>query len=247
MKFDPGVLEKVGPIIGYVVAGASAVYGGVKAYIEGSGIISDWRERRHNPAGYQVKSTIDKSVIREERTETIRLRAIRANRRVDALAIDHMPTIVRKDMTEKAAAISNYYAVPGRVTLTQDEMFRIDLMADEEFSAHNDHSVVLGYIMEERRDVLFDPPGVIVQPPVGSDFLVVEVHFPGCVLSKNPAGQPSIRIYSKDPNTKAENDFPWPSDRVDVRWPPQELNWIRVKIKKPPQGREICLDWQWQC
>jgi hypothetical protein len=161
--------------------------------------------------------------------------------------MDHQPVIVRPGQPNAKARISNYYAVPGRATLTPDDMFQIDLMDDEVLSAHEDHSVVLGYIMEEPRTVLFDPPGVSVEPPVGSDCLVIEVHFQDCVLAKNIDGKPQVRFYARDPHTRQETVFQWPSKRVDVRWNEFDLNWIRAKITKPPQGREICLDWKWQC
>jgi len=247
MILDPGTVEKLGPLVGYVVAGASAVYGAVKAYVEGSGVISDWWERRHNPAGYKIKTTLDKSVIRTDRTECIRLRTVRANRKVSFLKMDHQPVIIRPGLPDVKAKISNYYALPGRATLTMDDMFQIDLMDDEILSAHEDHSVVLGYIMEEPRAVLFTPPGVIVEPPVGSDCLVIEVHFPGCVLAKNMDGTPQVKFYARDPRTKQETVFRWPSKRADVKWNEFDLNWIRAKITKPPRDREICLDWQWQC
>ncbi len=72
------------------------------------------------------------------------------------LKIDPQPIIVDED-GQRLATISNHYPMPGRATLSQDEKFQIDLMADEELRAHKDHSVVLGYILEETRDVLFIP------------------------------------------------------------------------------------------
>ena len=65
-------------------------------------------------------------------------------------------------------------------------------MVDEELLAHQDHSVVLNYIMEETRDVLFTPPEIILVPPVGSEFAVIEVHFPGRRLTLDVHRKPEI-------------------------------------------------------
>jgi len=165
---------------------------------------------------------------------------------VTSLKIDHQPVISPAHGPERLAVISNYYAMPGRATRTDDEMFQINLLEDEALSEHKDHSIVLGYIIEEPRDELFTPPGVVLFPPAGSDFAVIEVHFPGWRLSLDVKDKPEVRFYLKDPKTKAETDIPWPSEQADLTFPEQDRDWIRAWVKKPSQGSEICLFWAWQ-
>lgn len=115
-------------------------------------------------------------------------------------------------------------------------------MDDEVLSARKDHSVVLGYIIQENRDVLFTPPGVIVTPPVGSERLVIEVHFPDhWLLCLGVNDQPEIHLYARNPATKKETDI----TTAGVICP--DRKWIRARINKPPQNCEICLDWRWEC
>jgi hypothetical protein len=245
MKID---WAQVSTAVGSVAGGVAAIYGALKGYTDGRNVISDWLAiRPHGASGFTVRATISKTVIHTDRTEFIRLRTVRAHQRVNSLKIDHVPIIVAQDGKEQKAKMSNYYAMPGRATLSDDEMFHIGLLDDEALRAHADHSVVLGYIMEETRDVLFTPPGVALVPPVGSDYAVIEVHFPGCHLSLDIAGKPAIRLYSKDINTKAETDIAWgPSKQANVAFPEHDPDWIRARINEPPQDSEIWLDWQWQ-
>ncbi|HEV2177665.1 MAG TPA: hypothetical protein VGW33_10765 [Terriglobia bacterium] len=233
---------EVGAALAWVAGGVSATYGVVKAFTDGRELITDFIERRKPEYrdGYKVRSTIDKTVIRTDRTESIRLRTVRTYRRMTSLRMDRQPEIVPQGAGGRRARISNYYAFPGRASLTPDGFFQIDLMEDEALSAHDDHSVVLGYVMEESKDALFTPPGVIVEPPVGSDCLVIEVHFPpNCILSLDVRNRFEARVYSKDATNK-ETDL-----AADVISP--DRTWIRARIQKPPQHCQICLDWQWQC
>jgi len=235
---------QIGSTLGLVAGGVSAAYGAIKAFFEGRSFVSDWIDRRRDPSGFRVKSTICKVVIREDRSEFIKLRTVRANRKVSSLRIDHRPVIVGPDGKERFAVESNHYAVPGRATKT-DGMFQIDFMTDEELQAHQDYSVVLGYIMEERRTALFDPPEVILLPPVGSDLAVIEVHFEGHRLATDPAGKPAIRLYTKDPKTKEEMDIPLQPQKADVTVGDTDLDWIRARVHKPAPDVEIRLLWSW--
>jgi len=242
MKVDWAQISSTG---GLVAGGVASVYGALKGYTEGRNFVTDWIESRRDSSGFKVRATISKTVIRNDRTEYIKLRTVRANRRVTSLKIDHLPIIVQQDGREVPATISNYYAMPGRATLGIDEMFQVNLLEDEALRAHKDHSVVLGYIMEEVRDVLFTPPGVVLFPPVGSDYAVIEVHFPGWHLSLDIKQKAAIRFYSKDPTTKKETDIPWPSKRANVTFPEHDRDWIRARVNEPPQDSEICLFWEW--
>lgn len=90
---------EVGDAAGLVAAGVSAVYGALKAFLEGRDFITDLREKR-KPAyrdGYKVTFTIDKTVIKEDLTECIRMRTVRAYRTVSSLRMDHWPEIVLPD------------------------------------------------------------------------------------------------------------------------------------------------------
>lgn len=234
---------EIGTGLGWLAAGVSFLYGIFKGFTDVSSLIDDLRDRR-NPEyrdGYKVKSTIDKTVIKDDLTESIRLRTVRAYRRVPSLRIDHRPEVVGPDGTKRPATVSSYYAFPGRARETDDGKYQIDLMEDEALKARRDYPVVLGYVMQEKRDVLFNPPWVSVEPPVGSESLVIEVHFPPrCLVSLDVKNKPETRVYSKDPNTKEENDIP-----AEVISP--DRTWIRARINKPPQKREIFLEWRWRC
>jgi len=244
MKVD---WTQIGTVAGSVSGGVAAIYGAIKGYTDGRNVVNDWIEGRQDPSGFKVRTTISKTVIRLDRTEYIRLRTVRAHKRVASLKIDHWPIVVPENGKERKATLSNYYAMPGRATISPDENFQIDLLDDEALRAHRDHSIVLGYIMEETRDVLFTPPGVSLVPPVGSDYAVIEVHFPGCQLSVDIKHKADIRFYSKHSTTKKETDFVWPSEQATVTFPEYDLDWIRARVNKPPQDSEICLDWHWHC
>ncbi len=238
--------------IGYTLGVASALYGLIKGYVGGRDIVTDWIDRWKNPGGYAVRATINKTIIREERTEFIKLRTVRAHRRLESLTIDHRPMIVRHDGTEQPAVISNCSSVPGRTTLTPDAMIRINLEEDEQLSAHKDHSVFLAYTFDHKLHDLFVPPGVIVQPPVGSEFVVIEVQFPeNRRLLLDIERNPQIRLYARNRTTEASTTL-WPSRPgagrrlVEVHSDPLNFNWLRARIAKPPQDSDIHLDWQWE-
>jgi hypothetical protein len=235
MKLD---WAQVGTALGTIAGGVAAIYGALKGYTDGRTAISDWLASRPKDAsGFAVNATVSKVLIWPDRTEFIKLRTVRAHRRVASLRIDPVPTT---DPQNRKATVSNLYSVPGRASVSPDEMLQIDLLPDEELTAHKDHSVVLGYTMEETRDVLFTPPGVSLVPPVGSDYAVIEAHFEGRRLSTN-----GIRFYSRHIETKAEANIEWPSEKANVTFPAHDPDWIRARINKPPQDSEIHLDWQW--
>ena len=239
---------QISGVAGSVAGGVAAIYGAVKGYADGTNLVKDWIEGRRDPRGFRVRTTICKVVIKDDRTEFIKLRTVRANRKVASLKIDHVPIVVQLDGSKQLAAISDDYAVPGRARLINDgEMLQIDLMADEELRAHKDHSVVLGYIMNETRDVLFTPPEVCLLPPVGSDFAVIEVHFPGWLLSLDAHGKADVQFYSKHSKTEKKTIIPWPSNQADVTFAEFDRTWIRAWVKKPQQDSEICLFWAWKC
>ncbi len=243
VAFDWGVIGKVA---GGVAGGVSAVYGVFKGFMDGRAVIGDMFDRGKYHDGYRVKATVCKVVIRAERTEYMRLRTLRANRKVISLRIDHQPVIQKDNGAKRLAVLSNCYSMPGRLTLSPDDnMFHIELMDDEALRAHKDHPVVLGYIMEETEEELFTPPGVSIVPPVGSDYAVIEVRFPaGYLLSLDANGNPVTRFYSKHSKTKAET--PIPSKHADVQFAKYDRNWIRARVEKPPQDSEVRLDWEWR-
>ena len=100
---------EIASFIGYALGGASAVYGLIKGYLDGRGIVTDWIDRLKNPKGYTVRSTIHQTIIREDQTEFIKLRTLRAHRRLTSLEMDHCPAFAGQNGIRQLATFSSSY------------------------------------------------------------------------------------------------------------------------------------------
>jgi hypothetical protein len=238
-----------------VAAAATGVYGVVKGGLEALRVLDDFRERVAKK-NFEVKSTHYKTIIGAESTDVVKLRTIRFHRKVDKIAIDRRPRLNATD----AIKLLEFYSVPGRAEFGDQENFEITFREDEEPRAHSERPVVLGFTIEGKADVLFADPGVRARDPVGSDLLVMEVHFPRGFRLLKPDNRPLVWVHSVAENVpkkelKSALWFAlWARPRkVSVMHGDQDFtrsgirtDFIRVMIEKPPKGLHIHLSWQWQ-
>jgi hypothetical protein len=246
------------PALGSAIAAVPFLYGLVKGYLDGRKYLTDILARLRD-VDYAVQATIFKVIVRPNSTETVKLRTIRVYRRLRHLEIDPVPTLFDEEHRPiRPCQFREFYSVPGRASVTPNGMLAIDFMDDEALEAHRDHSIVLGYEINESIDVIFKPPGIRARSPVGSELLIMEVHFPAGYPLKRHDGKPDIELVSIDRDGNDESRIPVPLNkwwgrprRVDVTGgrydfggSEGETDWLRVSVTKPPTDRHIRLRWQ---
>jgi hypothetical protein len=247
-----------------VSGAATGTYGVVKGGLEALRVLEDLRERLAKK-NFEVKTTHYKTVIRTDSTDVVKLRTIRFHKRVDKIAIDRRP---RLNATSEIKLLE-FYSVPGRAAFDPHGNFEITFTEDECPPAHSERPIVLGFTIAGKSDVLFadqntdsqwPDPGVRARDPVGSDLLVMEVHFPRGFKVSKANNQPLVWVHSvaeKDGAKKqlssasrfafwarprkvtvipGDHDFTLSGDRTEF---------IRVTIEKPPKGLHIHLSWKW--
>jgi hypothetical protein len=247
-----------------ISGGATSAYGFFKGGLEVLRVSDDFKERLASK-DFEVKATNYKTVIGPDSTDVVKLRTIRFHKKVNKIAVDRRPHL--NSTTE--INIREFYSVPGRAEFDPHGNFEINFRDDEEPRAHSERSVVLGYKMAEKLEVLFpdqglDPqwpdPGVRVRDPVGSDLLVIEVHFPRGFQLLKPNNDPLIWVHSitrdgakselKNPSRLAVLPRPRSvsvsSGSHDFARSGIQTDFVRVAILKPPKGVGIHVSWKWQ-
>ena len=235
-------------VIGYSAGLLVAIFGAMKAFIEVPEFVNDLQDWHRNKP-YRIRTSIVKAIIDETQTELIKLRTIRANKRLSKITLDSLPTIILNDgKNEILAPLKRHFSVPGRTIVDPENRLEIDFMKDEELAAHKFHSLLLSYVIGGTVDQLWDPPGIIAQQPVGSGSLVIEVYFPNTrLLRRDDSGKPkNLRVYTVS-QTKEEKDISATTGgyRLDFSDGRGSIDWIRAVIMKPPQDLDIRFDWQW--
>src|SRR5208282_390219 len=247
-----------------VSGAATGTYGVVKGGLEALRVLDDLRERVAKK-NFEVKTTHYKTVIRPDSTDVVKLRTIRFHKKVDRIAIDRRP---RLNATTPIKVLE-FYSVPGRAEFDDEGNFEITFREDEQPGAHSERPVVLGFTIDVKANVLFadqntDPqwpdPGVRVRDPVGSDLLVMEVHFPPEFRLLKAGNKPLVWVHSvansgeKKELNSASRFALWARPRKvsvisgvhDFSRSGIATEFIRVTIEKPPKGLHIHLSWKWQ-
>lgn len=231
---------------------AGTLYAATKAYFDAADFMEDLRDRQRGKR-YRVRTTILQAIIDENQTEMVKLRTLRVHRELTGLVLDPAPKIVGvTGGPGKLARITRLYSVPGRPRDNPAHKLEIDLMEEEALSPRKDHAVVLGYVMNEKLDDLFTPPGVVAEQPVGSDRLVIEVYLPQTWrLERDVNGQAKFEVYTTDSKGAKVADLPQPKQarveygNYDFGDGRGSIDWVRAIIRKPPREFDINLDWHW--
>jgi hypothetical protein len=247
-----------------VSGAATSTYGVVKGGLEALRVLDDFHERLANK-NFEVKTTHYKTVIGADSTDVVKLRTIRFHRNVDRIAIDRRP---RLNATTPIKVLE-FYSVPGRAEFDEEGNFEITFREDERPRAHSERPVVLGFTIHGKANELYadqnpnaewPDPGVRARDPVGSDLLVMEVHFPREFKLLEANGEPLVWVHgvAKDGAKKKLNS----ASRFALWARPRKVSvisgvhdftrsgiataYLRVTIEKPPIGLHIHLSWQWQ-
>lgn len=199
---------------------------------------------------FKVRTTLVKYMIYENRTETVKLRRIRAHRKISTLSIDPMPAVIKDKNQEQRVRVESHYSVPGKSVRTEGNKLRILLENDEELKAHNDHPIMISYIIKGSPAEFFREPGVLMTQPVGKERLVVKVYFPpGWHYLRGEDNKAEIEVYTEKPKGVKHNV---PKKRVSVDGDSfdfgdkrGETDWFRVTINRPPQDADVFIVWQW--
>lgn len=195
---------------------------------------------------YRIKWTSIKDVIREGHTERIKLRLVRVNQEKQTLTMDKAPV---RDPNSTPVDVSSLYSIPGSASIGDG---KINIVFAEKLKAFQDHVVLIGYTMNESLEDLHTPPGVFAKQPVG-EYLIYEAHFPPrrrYQRATNDAEKPRIVVRTKTralvEKELAEKEYQVEGDCSDFDDGLGPVDWLRVKIPKPPQDHPIHIDWFWQ-
>jgi hypothetical protein len=202
--------------------------------------IGKWQKRR-----YKVKWTSIRDLIREDHTEFVKLQMLRVYDELESIAIDTAPYVVDG---HKPVRTSNLHSMPGRADINAEGKIHILFSPDERLRPHGDRVVMVGYSADETLQEMYGDPGVEVVQPVGSQSLVYEAHFPPGRKYERVAGDPDkprIAVYT-------EHDKPVKPSKIDIKGSCFDfrdglgrVDWLRVTIDKPPQDKNIKIDWFW--
>jgi len=247
----PATWEIITLLLGFVLAARGAV----KAFAEIPDYLTDWWDQFHERA-FRVKTTTMKVIISENQTQVVKLRTVRAHEKLDRLVLDPVPVFgpgpANKD--QRAPLNASQYSVPGRSSVTPWEnrnRFQISLLPDEVLAAHEDHPVVLSFIMDQAIDVLFDTTFFEAVQPVGRDLLIMEIYFPSSRKLK-PGPAKCGQVFPVDANGTlgaelADSKAHVAAYRsVDFHDGRGEIDFIRAIIHEPPQDCNIRLQWEWK-
>ena len=222
---------------------AYAIYHGTQELRE---LFADWMGRLHKDT-YRVKWTSIKDLIRDDHTEFIKLRMLRVYNDVGILSLDSAPFIVG---SRKPVAISNLYSIPGRADVNPEGKIDIRFSSDEHLKPFRDRVLLVGYSLNETIKGLYEPPGVLTVQPVGKEYLVYEAHFPPRRNYERVAGDPNkpkIIVYTDDPKHPLdEKKYRVEGGNFDFGEGLGKVDWLRVTIPRPPQDKDISIDWFWQ-
>lgn len=242
-------------LIAAVLGAVAAIFGAVRGFVEIRDWWQDFLDRIKGARPFRVRTTILKAIIREQETEIVKLRTIRFHKELQKIEeLDRVPLIEGSDHKERYAKFNNHYSVPGIAFISADNKWlEIDLRQEERFPKGKDHSIVLGYTMQGTLKELFEPSGLVAEPPVGSERLSIEAYFPPkWRLRHDENNRRLIRVYARDVNTKKETNLPESKEvkiidgRRDFNDGNGLIDWIRVVVTDPPQGSSINVDWEWE-
>lgn len=210
-----------------------------------SDYIGRWKEN-----DYKVRTTLVKYMIYENRTETVKLRRLRAHRKISTLSIDPMPAVLKDKNQEQRVRVESHYAIPGKSVRTESNKLQILLDGNEELKAHNDHPIMICYIIKGSPAEFFRDPGVLMTQPVGSERLVVKVYFPpGWHYLRGEDNKAKIEVYTEKPkgvkHHVPKKQVSVDGDSFDFGDKRGETDWFRVTIKRPPQDADVFVIWQW--
>ena len=208
---------------------------------------------------FRIRNTTIKVLIDETETEVIKLRKIRVTglRKLTGLEFKKdIPKVFRDPNNPKDegryANVRDLYSLPGRATRTAKNEVEINLKEeDEALHAAHDHTIVVGYVMAEGIDDLWDPPELVASSPIGDERLTMEVHLPPSRrLTRDQNHKPTkLKVFTYSDNGSTRSDLPievsaYPFDFGDGRG---EVDWFRAVIPKPPgKGKQdVYLEWDW--
>jgi hypothetical protein len=233
-------------VLRYIIEVPLLLYAFFRGTQEAREILAD-RIGKLKKEEYRVKVTVIKDLIREDHTETIKLRQLRVYNDTKILSFDTQPYVVE---TGKYIPLKNLYSIPGRADVTPDRKIDIRFLDDERLKAFRDHSVVLGYTCDATLEEMYGEPGLVAKKPVGTDCLVYEAHFPKNRFYKRQSSEgdlnkPEIVIKT----SKGELDrrkYSATGGQFDYGDGLGLVDWFRVTVPHPPQEEDIDIAWSWE-
>jgi hypothetical protein len=233
-------------VLRYIIEIPLLLYALVRGTQEAREALAD-RIRKLKKEEYRVKRTVIKDLMRENHTETVKLRDVRPYVALNSLSFDTQPFVVE---TGKYIPLKNLYSIPGRADLTPDRKIVILFLDDERLKSFHDHPVVLGYICDAPLDEMYGEPGLRAKQPVGTDCLVYEAHFPPNRFYKRVQGGEDLntpRIVVKTSTGELDTrKYSAIGGQFDFRDGLGLVDWFRVTIPDPPQKGDIDIDWFWE-
>jgi hypothetical protein len=118
----------------------------------------------------------------EDSSELIKRRVIRALQNVSEIRIDRIPTYSGKADPDgrRSPLRQQCFSMPG-VALRRGEYYQVDLADDQVFKAKADHTYITSIKFLESLNKIHDnakKDGIEFDPPLGTEEVVAEVHFP---------------------------------------------------------------------
>jgi hypothetical protein len=233
-------------VLRYIIEIPLLLYALLRGTQEAREALAD-RIRKLKKEEYRVKVTVIKELIREDHTETIKLRHLRPYVNTKILSFDTQPYVVE---TRKYIPLKNLYSIPGRADVTPERKIDIRFLDDERLKPFHDHPVVLGYTCDATLDEMYGEPGLVAKQPVGTDCLVYEAHFPRNRFYKRENdgedfNKPKIVVKT----SKGELDtgkYSAIGGQFDFGDGLGLVDWFRVTIPHPPQKEDIDIEWFWE-
>ncbi len=210
---------------------------------------------RHSSAEFRVRSTTIKVLIGETETEVIKLRKIRVYKKQKLLDnFDQVPEVyadlANPDST-RPVNLNGLYSIPGTA---EDTAYGIQVrLSDDEvpFRPLRDHSVVIGYMMTEKIDLLWEPSELMARPPIGREQLVMEVHLPPTrSFKRDEHAHVQAKLFTQSPNAprQAVQNGKITFRIHDFKDGAGPVEWIRAVVNNPPDqaSSSVTLAWEWE-
>lgn len=226
----------------------AAFYGAAEGTIKLQGRVSDIRERRGGKREFIVLSTSVKYIMWENYSELIKLRRIRALRKIRRLQIDRYPRAGAAGHEEKRP-VQNFYSLPGTAS-QRLEFFVVDLEPNDEFRAHREHSIVFGYTIPEPLSVTHpdeEEEGIDIYGPLGQERVSLEVHLPK-TRSFGDERDFKVRVFygAGREDLVSPKDYELNIDRAfkntDIS---RGTDVLRLAMKPPEGALELRVRWPW--